>query len=142
MPTTWCSACRASTTPKNPYYGYAGGAWPYYAASGLDTLIRSVAKVNPATVTITLNRADPSLLGDLAMDFASIVSKEYADALLKAKTPELLNTQPVGTGPFQFVRNDADGLVMVANRDYWNGYPKISNLTFIAVPDPAERLAS
>lgn len=35
------------------------------------------------------------------MDFASILSKEYADAMMKAGTPEKLDLNPIGTGPFQ-----------------------------------------
>ena len=36
---------------------------------------------------------------DLSMDFASILSAEYADQMLKAGTPEKLDLDPVGTGP-------------------------------------------
>lgn len=126
---------------KNAYYNYAGGVWPLFEASGLGGLIKAVAKVDAATVKITLTKANSGLLSDLAMDFASILSKEYADALLKAKTRELLNSEPVGTGPFQFISYNGAGLFMVANRDYWAGIPPVSNLNFAFVPDPAERLA-
>ncbi|HVZ13064.1 MAG TPA: ABC transporter substrate-binding protein [Bauldia sp.] len=127
--------------PKNPYFSYAGGTWPYYSALGLNVLVKSVVKVDAATVRITLTRPDPSILGDLAMDFASILSKEYADSLIKAKTPDLLNTVPVGTGPFIFSRNDGGRVVTVANLGYWDGAPKIDGVTFLPVADPAERLA-
>ena len=43
---------------KNPWFAYAGGNWPYFDSLGLDTLIRSVDKVDAATVRITLTRAD------------------------------------------------------------------------------------
>jgi dipeptide transport system substrate-binding protein len=76
------------------------------------------------------------------MDFASILSKEYADSLAKAKTPEDLDQLPVGSGPFVFVSyTPGQGLFMVANRDYWAGIPPISNLNFAFSPNPAERLA-
>jgi dipeptide transport system substrate-binding protein len=127
--------------PKNPYFAYAGGAWPYYTALGLNVLVKSVAKVDAATVRITLTRPDPSILGDLAMDFASIVSKEYADALLKAKTPQLLDSSPIGTGPFIFSRNDNGRVVTVANSGYWGGAPKVDGVTFLPVASPADRLA-
>jgi len=35
------------------------------------------------------------------MDFASILSKEYADNMLKAGSPEKVDLNPIGTGPFQ-----------------------------------------
>ena len=126
--------------PKNPYFNYAGGVWPYYSALGLDVLVKSVVKVDAATVRITLTRPDPSILGDLAMDFASILSKEYADVLVKAKTPDLLNTEPVGTGPFILARNGEDGQTMIANSTYWAGEPKV-NLRVVPVASAADRLA-
>jgi dipeptide transport system substrate-binding protein len=126
---------------KNPYFDYAGGTWPFFSAVGLGTLIKSVDKVDAATVRITLARADAGFLSDLAMDFASILSKEYADQLAKAKKREQLNALPIGTGPFVYINyNTGKGLFMVANRDYWNGIPPVSNLNFAFVPSPAERL--
>ncbi len=125
---------------KNPYYDYAGGIWPYFEGMAMPALIASVNKVDDATVTIKLTRADPAILGDLAMDFASIVSKEYADALLKAKTPEDLDRMPVGTGPFQFVGYQPDIRINYrANPDYWRGRPAIDRLSFLINPDPLAR---
>ena len=127
---------------KNPWFNYAGGVWPYYDSMGMDGLIKAVEKVDAATVRITLIRADSGLLADLAMDFASILSREYADGLLKAKQPGLLNTQPVGTGPYEFTRYDSGSrLYAAANRDYWRGAPKLDTIVFSVTPDPAERLA-
>ena len=34
------------------------------------------------------------------MDFISIYSAEYADAMLKAGKPETIDNKPVGSGPF------------------------------------------
>ena len=60
------------------------------------------------------------MLANLAMDFASIVSKEYADKLLADGKRELLNQQPVGTGPFQFVDYQKDAVIRYkAHPDYW-----------------------
>ena len=51
------------------------------------------------------------------MDFASIVSKEYADQLEAAGTKEQFNVQPVGTGPFTFVDYQQDAVIRYqANR--------------------------
>jgi dipeptide transport system substrate-binding protein len=127
---------------KNAWYNYAGGSWPYFSAVGLDTLIKAIEKVDASTVRITLTRADAGVLADLAMDFASILSKEYADSLIKAKAPQQLNTLPIGSGPFVFVSyTPGQGLYMVANRDYFAGVPPISNLNFAITPSLADRLA-
>ena len=42
------------------------------------------------------------------MDFISIYSAEYADAMLKAGKPETIDNKPVGTGPFIFVDYKTD----------------------------------
>ena len=127
---------------KGPWFNYSGGVWPYYDSVGLDGLIKSVDKVDAATVRITLTRADSGFLADLAMDFASILSKEYADGLVKAKNPGLIDSQPVGTGPYQFVRYEPDSrLYATANAGYWRGVPKLDSVIFSITPDPAARLA-
>src|SRR5260221_210430 len=108
---------------------------------GLERKIRDIVKVRPPTVKIVLTRPDGGSPADLAMDFASILSKEYADALLKAGTPELLNEQPVGTGPYQFVARYPDAVTFAANTGYWRVAQKISLLAFLSVPDAADRLA-
>jgi dipeptide transport system substrate-binding protein len=127
--------------PKNPYFDYTDGQWPYFAGLSLDTLVKSVKKVDDLAVAIVLERPDAALPAMLAMDFASILSKEYADALREAGTREVLNQAPIGTGPFQFLGYDAGVKVgFSANQDYWRGAPAIDLLVFAITPDPAERL--
>ncbi len=66
----------------NPWNQYvAGAAWEYSDGMGFPDLIKSVEKVDDMTVKFTLNRPEAPFLADLAMDFASIISKEYADKL-------------------------------------------------------------
>lgn len=127
--------------PKNRYFDYAGGGWPYYEALSLPALIKALKKVDDLTVAITLTRPDASLPATLAMDFASILSREYADALAKAGTPELLNQAPVGTGPYQLAGYEPDVTIRyTANPDYWGGRQKLDDLVFAIEPNPAERL--
>jgi dipeptide transport system substrate-binding protein len=127
---------------KNPWYGYAGGSWPYFSAFGLDTLIKAVDKVDAMTVRVTLNAANPGILADLATDAASILSKEYADSLVKAKNLGQLDALPIGTGPFVFLLyRPGEKLYTAANGAYWRGVGPVSNLDFIFVPDAADRLA-
>ena len=75
------------------------------------------------------------------MDFASIVSKEYADTLLKEKHEALLDTAPVGTGPFIFNRVDDSHVYANPNTDYWRGAPKLDAIIFSITPSAADRLA-
>src|SRR3546814_3863526 len=81
-------------------------------------------------------------LANLGMDFASIMSAEQADALMAAGTPELLDQQPVGTGPFQLVAYQKDAVIRYkANPDYWEGKAAIDDLVFAITPDASVRYA-
>ena len=45
------------------------------------------------------------------------------------------NTNPVGTGPFKFVRwLHGDHIELVANPDYWRGPPKLQHIIFKIIP--------
>jgi dipeptide transport system substrate-binding protein len=75
------------------------------------------------------------------MDFASILSKEYADKLTADKSQRNLDLQPVGTGPFVFVGYTKDETIRYkANPDYWRGKPALDELVLAITPDPAVRL--
>lgn len=53
---------------------------------------------------------------------------------------ESLNQNPVGSGPYKFVKMVADRYVWVQrNDDYWGAKPKIPNIEFLVVPDPTTR---
>lgn len=56
----------------------------------MDKIIDKVEKVDDNTVRITLTRPESPFLADMAMDFASILSAEYADQMLAAGTPQKL----------------------------------------------------
>jgi dipeptide transport system substrate-binding protein len=125
----------------NPWNKYITGAsWEYSAGMGFPDLIKSVEKVDDLTVKFTLNHPEAPFLADLGMDFASILSKEYADKLQADNKMEQLNQMPLGTGPFAFVAYQQDAVIRYkANADYWNGKPKIDDLVFAIVTDASVR---
>lgn len=125
----------------NPYFTVSGGSWEYYQSMSMPDLLTSIEKVDDLTVRFNLSRPEAPFIANMAMDFASIVSKEYADAMLEAGTPEMLNQQPIGTGPFSFVDYQADAVIRyAANPDYWEeGLPKVENLVFAITPDASVR---
>ena len=105
--------------------------------------LKEIVKVDDMTVKFVLNRPDATVLATFPMDFASIVSKEYADQLEAAGTKEQFNVQPVGTGPFTFVDYQQDAVIRYqANPDWWNGKQAIDDLIFAITVDagraPAE----
>ena len=88
---------------EHPYNKVSGGTWEYFNSMGMPDLVKSVEKIDDLTVKFVLNRPEAPFIANMAMDFASILSKEYADVMLEAGTPEMLNQAPIGTGPFAFV---------------------------------------
>jgi dipeptide transport system substrate-binding protein len=74
------------------------------------------------------------------MDFASIMSAEYADKMLAASTQEIVDTAPIGTGPFEFVSYKKDSVIRYNGfKDYWEGAPKITKLIYAITTDPTVR---
>ncbi|MDB3936005.1 ABC transporter substrate-binding protein [Granulosicoccus sp.] len=120
----------------NPYNQVSGGTWEYFNGMSMPDLIESIEAVDDMTVKFTLTRPEAPMIANLGMDFASIVSKEYADALLEAGTPEKLNQEPIGTGPFKFIGYQKDAVIRYqANEEYWGGKAPIDNLIFAITPD-------
>jgi dipeptide transport system substrate-binding protein len=124
----------------NPYNKVSGGTWEYFNGMSMQDLLKSIEKVDDYTVKFVLNRPEAPMIANLAMDFASIQSKEYADAMLAAGTPEMLNQEPIGTGPWSFVAYQKDAVIRYkANPDYWEGKPAIDDLVFAITPDASVR---
>ena len=94
------------------------------------------------TVRITLEKPEAPFLSDLAMEYAAIQSKEYADAMLKAGTPEKIDQEPIGTGPFYLVQYQKDAIIRYkAFPQFWGGKAKIDDLVFSITPDASVRWA-
>ncbi|AUI66203.1 MULTISPECIES: ABC transporter substrate-binding protein [Glaesserella] len=128
--------------PNNPYFNVSGGSYEFFFGMDMQNIIDKVEKVDDYTVKINLKKPNAPFLANLAMDFAAIFSAEYADAMLKAGTPEKVDTAPIGTGAFQFHSYQKDANVrFTAFNDYWQGKAKIDRLVFAVTPDATVRLA-
>jgi dipeptide transport system substrate-binding protein len=127
---------------SNPYHKVSGGGYDYWGDMNMNDLLASIDKVDDYTVKFTLKIPQAPFLANMAMDFATIQSKEYADFLLKAGKPELIDQEPVGTGPFELVQYVRDATIRYrAFPGYWGAKPKIDTLVFSINKDPAVRLA-
>ncbi|WP_218014032.1 ABC transporter substrate-binding protein [Rubellimicrobium roseum] len=126
----------------NPWNQYTAGiSYEYFNSMDMGSLIESIEKVDDLTVRFNLTRPEAPFLANLAMDFASIMSKEYADQLEAEGRMSDLNQQPVGTGPFQLVAYQQDAVIRYSsNPTYWNGQQPIDDLVFAITTDPAVRL--
>jgi dipeptide transport system substrate-binding protein len=128
--------------PDHPYFAVTSNNHAYFNDMALPALLRSVEKVDDATVRFRLNQPEAPFLADLAMAFASILSAEYADAMRKAGTPEKVDQEPVGTGPFSFVQYQKDSVIRYkANPAYWPGKAKLDDLVYAITPDASVRWA-
>ncbi|WP_423837669.1 ABC transporter substrate-binding protein [Variovorax terrae] len=127
---------------NDPYFRVTSPNHSYFNDMGMPKLLKSVDKVDEYTVKITLNKPEAPFLANLAMPYAGIQSKEYAIAMLKAGTPEKIDQEPIGTGPFYLVQYQKDAIVRFkAFPQYWAGKAKIDDLVFSITPDASVRWA-
>lgn len=120
----------------HPYHAVSGGSYEYFNGMSMPDLLKDVVKVDDHTVKFVLNRPEAPMIANLGMDFASVFSAEYADAMMKAGTPEKVDLEPVGTGPFQLVAYQKDAVIRYrAHPGYWAGKAPIDNLVFAITPD-------
>ena len=63
----------------HPYHKVSGGAYDYFNDMGMPDLLKSIEKVDDYTVVFKLKEPNAPILANLAMDFATIQSAEYAD---------------------------------------------------------------
>ena len=89
-----------------------------------------------------LKKPNAPIIANLAMDFATIHSAEYADFLMKKGTPEQFDQIPVGTGSFS-VRGLPEGCRHPLTRRFegWAGKPKVDDLIYAITPDATARYA-
>ncbi|MDE1184726.1 ABC transporter substrate-binding protein [Paraburkholderia sp.] len=117
-------------------------SFPYLTDLGYDKNIASVDKLDDYTVRFTLKTPDVVFVRNIAMEFASILSAEYAAQLLKQGHTENINTQPVGTGPFILRDYQKDATIRYdANPTFWNKKDvHIDKLVFAITPDASVRM--
>ena len=132
---------RRMLDPEHAWYRTAPAGYPHAQSMQWPSLVERIESSDPHSVTIVLKHPDATFLATLSMGFASIYSAEYAAQLMAAGTPEKLNSQPIGSGPFILKRYQKDSAVRyIANPDYFAGKPVADALIFAITPDANVRL--
>lgn len=128
---------------KHPFHHTTPGAtYAYFEDMGMNKIVDKIEKLDDHTVRFKLLHPEAAFLADLSMDFNSVQSAEYADKMKAAGTPDVIDREPIGTGPFQFVSYQKDAVIRYKAFDaYWDGRPKIDNLIYAITPDASVRYA-
>lgn len=113
-----------------------GGSYVYWVATGLADIVDKISAIDAYTVRIQLKKPYAPFIYTIAITPFAIVSPTAVK-----KLGEQYSNNPVGTGPFKFVRWDrSDKIVLEANESYWGGRPKLDRVIFRSIPDNAVRL--
>lgn len=113
---------------------YDTGPFPL---SFLFSSISDITVIDPMTIKFTLKEPFAPLLANLASPTGAIVSPTAV-----AKYGKDFGRHPVGTGAFKFdkwVPNQS--VVLSANKDYWDGAPKLKAVIFRPITDGNTRVA-
>jgi dipeptide transport system substrate-binding protein len=128
--------------PKSPWKAATKGGFIAWNSYGPAEYIKSVEKLDDMTVRFHMKRRNAAFLLDFAQyNEFSVYSAEYGAQLQKAGTLGKLNTEPVGTGPWQFKSYQKDAVLrLTAHPQYWGGKQAIETLVFAITLDANVRV--
>jgi dipeptide transport system substrate-binding protein len=134
---------------SDPWYAIGGSNGYQYFGGLVEPSLRAVSKVDDYTVKFELKTPQAALIPTLSVESVSILSAEYADAMMKAGTPEAMNQNPIGTGAFSFVSYQKDAQIRFkAFPEHWarkagldDRIAKVDELVFAITTDAAVRYA-
>src|SRR5213595_2765628 len=91
------------------------------------------------TVRVHTTQPVPTFVKSLTLGgYSMYPPRAYAD-----KDTAYISRNPIGTGPYKFVRWSKDEeIVLEANDNYWRGAPRIKTVVFRPIPDDAVRVAA
>lgn len=100
------------------------------------TMVESVETPDEFTFVINTTEPAPTLLTQLA--FQEIVPTKHRAEV----GGEAFNQEPVGTGPFSFVSQTKEEVVLEANQNYWGEVPVVEKVTFKHIQEVSSRIAA
>jgi peptide/nickel transport system substrate-binding protein len=112
---------------------------PAMRASSNFRPIDRVEIVDSHTVRVHTTKPWPTFTTIMGFRQASM----YPPKAYAGKDSAFISKNPIGTGPYKFVRWSKDEeIVLEANERYWRGAPKIKTVVFRPIPDDAVRVAA
>jgi peptide/nickel transport system substrate-binding protein len=129
----------AEMTAKDVVYSFEMALNPVEPGVKVPYLdnVASVEAVDDYNVTVTMSKADPTLIGTLAWtNYTPIVPEGIYDRI------EVLS-EGIGTGPFKLVEySQDDQIVYEAFPDFWGEGPGVQKLTLKMLTDEQQRVAA
>ncbi len=117
-------------SPGYPFFKSIRGAPEYHA--GESTEIEGIVVVDEKTIEFRLDEADQTFLNALAMPFAYPIPREHVEKLERAEGIDAVGRQPVGAGPFAFIRWERGVQVEVERFDqYWAPAARPDRIVFL-----------
>jgi len=115
----------------NPFHYVGSGLYPWFSGIDFQNLVVDVVALSKHRVKFTLSRPDNSFLSNIATSHAVILSKEYAGQLEISDEKGMLDSHPVGTGPFYLAEYQVNDLIRLKRHSgYWGGTPKMDQVVF------------
>ena len=102
------------------------------------SLVDKIEAPDKNTVRVITKKPFPTLENQLALRGAIVPPKYF-----KEKDGPTLAKNPVGSGPYKFVRWAKDeAITMEANESWWGGAPKVKTLVVRPIPEHTTRVAA
>ena len=116
---------------NHPFYKY--GTWRY-PALGLGP-VKEVKVIDDYTVALRTEKPYAPLVANLALWLCPILSPAAIE-----KYKEDIGRNPVGTGPFKFVRwIKDDQIILERNDQYWGQKPYVDRIILKSIPEVSAR---
>lgn len=138
LPSDVVWSLKRAATPENGIWGF------------LVSAIKDVTGSDDGTITISLNRPDPSIIPALSVFNTAIMPQKLFEAMpgaTDAEKAKAFGEHPVGSGPFMFNSWERGAsMKLLANPYYWamgddgKALPYLDGVTFEVIPDDATRI--
>ncbi|WP_028110537.1 ABC transporter substrate-binding protein [Ferrimonas futtsuensis] len=129
------------TDSDHPYHSVGGGQYPFFQSIELAENLLAVHRLDDHQVEFELRQPDATFLTNIATDFAVILSAEYGQQLYRDGEMELIDHQPIGTGPFQLVEYKKNRFVRYKRHPgYFLGPAAMEQLIFDITPNATGRM--